>query len=71
MKKLFLIAEQLVKEMQIIADSLRDYNPGLCKRKVPLDVIQYDVASLARELASLHGDIGEKIKEENNDNNDL
>lgn len=71
MKKLFLTAEQLVKEMQMIADNLRDYNPGPCKRKIPLDVIQYDVASLARELASLHGDIGEKIKEENNDNNDL
>lgn len=64
MKRIAKQAEQLVKEMQIIADNLGDYNPGLCKRKVPLDVIQYDVASLARELASLHGEIGEKIRNE-------
>ena len=59
MKKLFEHASQIAKEAQIIADNLAKYNPGLCKNKVPLDVIQYDVASLARELARLHGEIGD------------
>ena len=65
MKKLFEQASQIAKEAQMIADSLAEYNPGLCKHKVPLDVIQYDVASLARELAGLHGEIGGKIRNEN------
>lgn len=62
MKQLFEQADILVKEMQMIADSIGDYNPGLCKNKTPLETIQYDVASLARELVGLHGKIGEKIK---------
>lgn len=65
MKKLFEQASQIVTEAQMIADSLAEYNPGLCKNKVPLDVIQYDAASLARELASLHGKIGGKIRDDN------
>ena len=63
MKKLFEQADQLAKELRIIANNLSEYNPGLCKDKTPLPVIQYDVASLARELAGLHAEIGEKIKE--------
>ena len=62
MKQIVEQASSLVKGMQMIADNLADYNSGLCKRKIPLDVIQYDVASLARQLAGLHGEIGEKIR---------
>lgn len=63
MKKLFLEAEGLVKEAQIIADNIFDYNSGLHKEKVPLDALQYSVACLAREFAGLYGKIGEKLKE--------
>ena len=62
MKKLYEQVSQLVIELQAIADALGEYNPGLCKNKTPLPVIRYNVASLARELAGLHGKIGEKIK---------
>ena len=64
MKKLFEQASQIAKEAQMIADSLAEYNPGLCKNKVLLDVIQYDVASLAQELTRLHGEIGGKIRDD-------
>ena len=66
LKRLFEQVSQLVIELQIIADALGEYNPGLCKDKTPLPVIQYDVASVARELAGLHGKIGEKIRDEIN-----
>ncbi len=62
MKKLFEQASQLVVELQSIADALSEYNPGLCKNRTPLSVIQADVGSLARELAGLYGKIGEKAK---------
>lgn len=62
MEKLFDQASQIATEAQTIADNLSEYNPGLRKDKTPLPVIQYDVASLARELAGLHAEIGEKIK---------
>ena len=63
MKQIAEQANNLVKEFQIIADSLAEYNPGRrCKDKTPLDVIQYDLASLVRELNGLHAGIGEKIK---------
>jgi hypothetical protein len=62
MKKLYNKTQILVTDLQIIADNLLEYNPGLCKKKVPLNVIQTDVGSLARELATLYGEIGEKIK---------
>ena len=62
MKQIAEQADSLVKDMQIIVDNLAEYNPELCKEKTPLSVIQYDVASVARELAGLHGKIGEKIK---------
>ena len=61
------IAEQsrnLVAEMQMIADHLSEYNPRLCKDKIPLDVIQYDIAYLGRELTWLYAEIGKKIKNE-------
>lgn len=61
MKKIAEQADRLVGEIQKIADNLWEYNTGLCKRKTPLDVIQYDCACLARELAGLHGEIGGKI----------
>lgn len=62
MKKLFEQASQIAVEVQMIADNLEGHNPGLSKKTVPLEVIQHDVASLARELAGLYGKIGEKIK---------
>ena len=64
MKELYEQVSQLVIELQAIADALSEYNPGLCKNKTPLPVIQYDVASLARELAGLHAEIGGKIKDD-------
>ena len=64
MEKLYNQANQSVNDMQIIADNIFDYNSGLCKRKVPLDTIQYDVACLARELTILYTEIGRKIKDD-------
>lgn len=64
MKKIAEQAAQLATEAQIIADNLSGYNPGLCKKKVLLEVIQYDVASLARALAGLYAEIGGKIKDD-------
>jgi hypothetical protein len=57
-------AAQLVTEAQMIADNLAEYNPGLCKDKIPLDVIQYDLACLGRDLTWLYAEIGKKIKNE-------
>jgi hypothetical protein len=64
MKQIAKQANNLVKEMQMIADNLADYNPGLCKDKVPLGVIQYDLACLGRELTYLFVEIGRRIKDE-------
>lgn len=65
MKKLVEQADNLVKEMQMIADNLEEYNPGrCCKDKVPLRIIQYDLACLGRELTYLFVEIGRKIKDE-------
>lgn len=64
MKKLYEQASQIVIDAQMIVDNLNGHNPGLSKNRVPLEVIQYDVASLARELAILYGKIGEKIRDD-------
>lgn len=66
MKKLAEQADNLVKEMQMIADNLEEYNPGrCCKDKVSLGIIQYDLACLGgRELTYLFVGIGRKIKDE-------
>ena len=56
-------AEQFAKEVQMIADSLADYNLGLCKDRTPLDVIQYDLACLERDLLWLYTELGRKIKD--------
>lgn len=66
MKNFYEQVSQLVIELQAIADALSEYNPGLSKNKTPLQVIQYDVACLERELTGLHGKIGEKIRNEIN-----
>ena len=63
MKQIVEQANNLVKEMQIIADNLEEYNPGrCCKDRTPLGVIQYDLACLGRELTYLYAEIGKKIK---------
>ena len=62
MKQLFEQASRIAVEAQMIADNLEGHNPGLTKNRVPLEAIQADVASLARELAVLYGEIGGKIK---------
>lgn len=67
MKKLFEQASRIAVEAQMIADNLEGHNPGLAKNPVSLEVIQANAGSLARELAGLHGKIGEKIKNEETD----
>lgn len=62
MKEIAEQAEQSAKEMQMIVDNLAGYNPGLCKKRIPLPVIQHNIAVLARELALLYKNIGKKIK---------
>ena len=57
--------QYLAKKTRIFASHIGDYNPGLSKNKIPLDVLQTDAAFLAREFAGLYGKIGEKIR--NND----
>lgn len=59
LEKAYIHATELVVKMQMIADSLFDYNSGLCKKKIPLSVIQCDVSGLAHNLTELYGDIGE------------
>lgn len=72
MKQIVEQANNLVKEMQIIADNLEKYNPGrCCKDKTPLGVIQYDLACLGRELTWLYSEIGKKIKNDTILNKDL
>lgn len=69
MKRIAEQANNLVKELQMIADNLLEYNPGRsCKDKTPLGVIQYDLACLGRELTWLYAEIGRKIKDEINSN---
>lgn len=64
MKEIAEQANNLVKELQIIADNLAEYNPGLNKKKVPLSVIQYDIACLGRDLTWLYTEIGGLVKDE-------
>ena len=64
MKQIAEQASDLVTEMQIIADHLDEYNPGLQKEKVPLDVIQHDLACLGKDLTRLYSEIGTKIKKD-------
>ena len=64
MKEIYERVERLVKELQIIADNLAEYNPGLCKKKVPLSVIQYDLACLRRDLTWLYTEIGGLVKDD-------
>ena len=67
MKEIAERANNLVKEFQIIADNLEEYNPGrCCKDKTPLGIIQYDLACLGRELTYLFVEIGKKIKDGEN-----
>lgn len=69
MKQIEEQANNLVKEFQIIADNLAEYNPGrCCKDKTPLGVIQHDLACLGRELTWLYAEIGKEIKNEANPN---
>ena len=65
MKEIAERAEQAAKEMQMIANNLGDYNPGLCKDKVPLGAIQYDLDCLERELIQLRIELGRRSKNDN------
>lgn len=72
MKQIAEQANALVKELQMIADNLSEYNPGrFCKDKTPLDVIQYDLACFGRELTWLYAEIGKLIKNETILNEDI
>ena len=64
MKQIANQANSLAIDMQIIADNLAEYNPGLNKKKVPLSAIQYDLACLGRGLTYLFVEIGKRIKDE-------
>lgn len=62
MKDLSILADKLVGESQDIADAISGHNPGLCKKKVPLENIQQSVSSTIRGFLMLYTDIGEKIR---------
>lgn len=64
MKQIFGQVDQLATEARLIADSLSRYNPGLNKERIPLEVIQHDVAILMQRYSRIYADIGEKIKNE-------
>ena len=64
MKKLAEQADNLTGKMQMVADSLADYNPGLCKDKIPLPTIQYDLACIGKEITWLYSEIEKKVKKE-------
>ena len=64
MKRIAEQASSLVRDFQMIADNLAEYNPGLNKKKVPLDILQHDIACLGRELTWLYTEIGKRIKNE-------
>ena len=57
-------ANKLVEKLQIIADAISEYNPGLRKDKTSLDVIQHNLACLGWELTWLYSEIGTKIKKD-------
>ena len=60
------IAEQadiLAGKMQMVSDSLADYNPGLCKDKIPLQTISYDLACIGKEITWLYVAIEKKVKD--------
>ena len=62
MKKICEAAEQLEIEGQLIANALSEYNPGLNKKRIPLDCIQHDIAVLMQRYSRIYAEIGEKIK---------
>lgn len=55
MKELYQQAQAIATEAQIIADNLNDYNPGIHKKKVPLEILQTDAGNLTKEFAALYG----------------
>ena len=63
MKKLYEQTNILVTELQMIADAISEYNPGLRKDKTPLSVIQHDLACFGREITGLYAEIGKKVRE--------
>ena len=69
MKELSEQADQIVRGAKEIAVELFAYNPGSGQKKVSLDHIQHDVATLTRDLTGLYADIGKKIKEEQSEIN--
>jgi hypothetical protein len=63
METLFRKAEELISAGEIIRDSLFEYNTGLCKKRVPLEFIQFDIALLREAYLELYDEVGKKRKE--------
>jgi len=67
MRELYEQAHQLVEDVENIAANLFALNPGLKnlkQGKILCETIQYDVATLMRNLSGLYADLGKEIKED-------
>lgn len=60
MKELFKQAINLVEDAQTIADEISKYNTDFNGKKMSIKRIQHLIATLAREWATLYGDVGNK-----------
>ena len=60
MKELFKQAIDLVGDGQTIADEISKYNTDFNGKKMSIKSIQHLIAVLAREWATLYGDVGNK-----------
>jgi len=68
MKELYEQAHGFIKDIENIAANIFAYNPSirqLKQGKILCETIQYDIATLTRNLSGLYADLGNKIKEEN------
>lgn len=64
MRELYEQTNLFIKDVEKIAANLFAYNPGSGQKKVPLENIQHDVATLTKDLTGLYADIGKIIREE-------
>jgi adenylate cyclase len=66
MKRIYETSYALLSDMVNLSRNLMTHNPGLSEKgKVPLGVIQQDIAYLVKELYALYSAIGGKIKNGN------